>query len=112
MNPTFRHIDWSACGPGVTRLGHLTLHFWVKSAKVPSWRQLIEIQLNLTSLQYLGKSVRSRGHTYQFFDTAPANDVISLSNTTMPSHKTPLSFTRRTVYTLSFHPSSPTFLLP
>ena len=112
MNPTFRHIDWSACGPGVTRLGHLILRFWVKSAKVTSWRQLLEIQLSLTSLQYLGKNVRPRAHTYTFFNTAPADNVISLSNTTMPSHKTPSFSTRRTVYTLSSHPSSPTFLLP
>jgi len=112
MNPTFRHIDWSACGPGVTRLDHLTLRFWVKSAKVPSWRQLLEIQLSLISLQHLGKSVRSRAHTFAFFDTAPANDVISLSNTTMPSHKTPSSFIQWMGSTLSFRLSSPTFLLP
>ncbi|KAK1808715.1 hypothetical protein LTR12_016919 [Friedmanniomyces endolithicus] len=70
MNPTFRHIDWSACGPGVTRLRHLTFHFWVKSAKVPSWRQLIEIQLNLTSLQYLGKSLE------QYHHALPQNAII------------------------------------
>ncbi|KAK0264158.1 hypothetical protein B0A54_12698 [Friedmanniomyces endolithicus] len=70
MNPTFRHIDWSACGPGVTRLDHLTLRFWVKSAKVPSWRQLLEIQLSLISLQHLGKSLE------QYHHALPQNAII------------------------------------
>lgn len=59
MNPTFRHVDWSACGPGVMRTDHLTLRFWAKSSKVEDWRQLLELSLNLQSLHYLGKSVRS-----------------------------------------------------
>ncbi|TKA68478.1 hypothetical protein B0A55_08940 [Friedmanniomyces simplex] len=70
MNPTFRHIDWSACGPGVTRLGQLTIRIWVKSAKVRSWRQLLELQLTLTSLQYLGKSLE------QWHHALPQNAVV------------------------------------
>ena len=58
MNPTFRHIDWSECGPGVTRLGHLILRFWTRSAKTQHWRHLMEVRLDFTALQYLGKSVR------------------------------------------------------
>ena len=58
MNPTFRHIDWSACGPGVMRTGQMTCKFWVKSAKMERWRCLLEMLVDLQSLQYLGKSVR------------------------------------------------------
>ena len=58
MNPTFRHIDWTACGPGVMRTGQLTCKFWAKSAKMERWRCLLELQVDLRSLQYLGKSVR------------------------------------------------------
>lgn len=59
MNPTFRHVDWSACGPGITRMEHLTLRFWARSKKFGQWRQLLELALDLRSLQYLGRSVRS-----------------------------------------------------
>ncbi|KAK5115844.1 hypothetical protein LTR85_009438 [Meristemomyces frigidus] len=70
MNPTFRHMDWSACGPGVTRLDHLTLRFWVKSSKMGDWRQLLELSLGLQSLHYLGKSLD------QFHHALPQNAVI------------------------------------
>lgn len=59
MNPTFRNIDFSACGPGVTRLDHVTVRVWVKSVKSAQWKQLLAQELVLQSLQYLGKSVRS-----------------------------------------------------
>ncbi|KAK3070928.1 hypothetical protein LTR53_009581 [Teratosphaeriaceae sp. CCFEE 6253] len=70
MNPTFRHIDWSACGPGVTRSSHLSLRLWVKSAKLQSWRQLMEMKLSLTGLQYLGKSLE------QWHQPLPQNAII------------------------------------
>ncbi|KAK4553947.1 hypothetical protein LTR86_009123 [Recurvomyces mirabilis] len=57
MNPTFRHIDWSLCGPGITRMDHLTLRFWIKRAKTQTWKQLLEFAISLPSLQYLGKSL-------------------------------------------------------
>nr|POF14164.1 uv radiation resistance associated protein [Quercus suber] len=34
MNPTFRHIDFSACGPGITRLDRVTLKVWVNGNKL------------------------------------------------------------------------------
>lgn len=58
MNPTFRHIDFSACGPAIMRLDGLTLRIWAKSIKGQQWRQLLELSLALQGLQYLGKSVR------------------------------------------------------
>ncbi|KAK4965388.1 hypothetical protein LTR42_012144 [Elasticomyces elasticus] len=60
MNPTFRHIDWSACGPGITRSSSTIIRIWVRSAKFGDerWRQLMEMRVDLTALQYLGKSVR------------------------------------------------------
>lgn len=58
MNPTFRHIDFSSCGPGITRLDRLTLRVWAKSEGRQQWRQLIELSLALSALHYLGKSVR------------------------------------------------------
>lgn len=57
MNPTFKHIDFATCGPGITRLDAVTVKVWFKSAKMEEWRQLLELDLRLRSLQYLGKSV-------------------------------------------------------
>ncbi|KAK4505198.1 hypothetical protein PRZ48_003161 [Zasmidium cellare] len=57
INPTFRHVDWSHCGPGVTRLDQVTVHVWVKGGKVDEWRQLLQLELQLTGLQYAGKSL-------------------------------------------------------
>ncbi|KAF2165261.1 hypothetical protein M409DRAFT_67503 [Zasmidium cellare ATCC 36951] len=57
MNPTFRHVDWSHCGPGVTRLDQITVHVWVKGGKFDEWRQLLQLELQLTGLQYVGKSL-------------------------------------------------------
>ncbi|KAK5681782.1 hypothetical protein LTS10_006315 [Elasticomyces elasticus] len=59
MNPTFRHIDWSACGPGITRSSSMILRIWVKSVKFgdEKWRHLMEMRVDLTALQYLGKSL-------------------------------------------------------
>ena len=60
MNPTFRHIDWLTCGPGVTRRQELTLRVWVRGAKHGSWQQLLQMKLELSGPRYLGKSVSIR----------------------------------------------------
>ena len=57
MNPTFRNIDFSACGPGIMRLDHVTLRIWARSKKMEGWRQLLELSLRLINLQYMAKSV-------------------------------------------------------
>ena len=59
MNPTFRHVDISGCGPGVTRLEQLTVKVWIHGARMEKWRQLLEVEVGLRAMQYLGKSVRS-----------------------------------------------------
>ncbi|RMY08151.1 hypothetical protein D0867_09120 [Hortaea werneckii] len=70
MDPTFRHIDWSTCGPGVLRLGTLTVRVWARSDTLAGWRQLLELALCLRELHYLGKSLD------QFHHRLPANAVI------------------------------------
>ncbi|KAI7208829.1 hypothetical protein KC333_g8976 [Hortaea werneckii] len=70
MDPTFRHIDWSACGPGVLRLGTLTVRVWARSDNLAGWKQLLELALCLRELHYLGKSLD------QFHHRLPANAVI------------------------------------
>jgi hypothetical protein len=59
MNPTFHSIDFDLCSAGTTRLDQLTVRIWTKNAKVGSWRQLLEVSLNLRELQYLGKQLEN-----------------------------------------------------
>ena len=66
MNPTFRHVDFSDCGPGVTRLDKVLVKVWVHGARIEKWRLLVEVDVDLRGLQYLGRSVRitTRLHTF------------------------------------------------
>lgn len=57
MNPTFRYVDWDACGPGVTRLDSVTIRVWVKSARSADWQQLLQMNIAFEGLHYLGSTV-------------------------------------------------------
>ncbi|KAJ8066431.1 hypothetical protein OCU04_005492 [Sclerotinia nivalis] len=64
MNPTFRSFDLSSFGPATTRLDTVTVKIWVKRQDfVP----LIEEEVNLQSLQFLG---RLENHPF------PSNSII------------------------------------
>ena len=52
MNPTFRFFDLSTFGPATTRLDIVTIKVWVKRQ---DFVLLIEEQVNLQSLQFIGK---------------------------------------------------------
>lgn len=58
MNPTFRYVDWDACGPGVTRLSSVALRVWVKRGSCTAWQQLLQLHIALEGLHYLGRTVR------------------------------------------------------
>ncbi|SMR47365.1 unnamed protein product [Zymoseptoria tritici ST99CH_3D1] len=57
MNPTFRSIDWSLCGPAITRSHRLVLRLWVQGSKADDWLQLVQLAIELGGLQYLGKNL-------------------------------------------------------
>ena len=58
MNPNFRFFDLNVYGPGVTRLDELTVKYWAKTENMDQFVLLVELQLCLRSLQFIGKSVR------------------------------------------------------
>ncbi|KAL4930930.1 putative UV radiation resistance protein (UVRAG) [Aspergillus undulatus] len=70
MNPNFRAFDLNFCGPTVSRLDHLILRLWVKTGTMDDYMVLVELQLHLQSLQYLGRSLDS------FHQPLPANSVL------------------------------------
>lgn len=62
MNPSFRRVDLSLCGPGVTRSDNMVVRVWtrrLRGEKSGGWRLLLETEVHMPSLQYLGKSVRA-----------------------------------------------------
>lgn len=58
MNPSSRFFDLNVYGPAVTRLDELTIKYWAKTEDMEQYVLLVELQLCLRSLQFIGKSVR------------------------------------------------------
>ncbi|OJI95928.1 hypothetical protein ASPVEDRAFT_122485 [Aspergillus versicolor CBS 583.65] len=70
MNPNFRAFDLNFCGPLFSRLDHLTLRLWVKTATMDDYMVLVELQLHLQSLQFLGRSLDN------FHQPLPSNSIL------------------------------------
>ena len=58
MNPSFGLFDLNMFGSKVTRQDQLTVKFWAKSDSASSFFLLIDLRVNLRSLQFIGRSVR------------------------------------------------------
>ncbi|KAI9928130.1 hypothetical protein MW887_002163 [Aspergillus wentii] len=69
-NPSFRSFDLNACGPLVSRLDHVTLKLWAKTTAMEEYALLVELQLHLQSLQFLGKSLDN------FHQPLPSNSIL------------------------------------
>ena len=57
-NPSFRFFDLNIYGPFVTRLEDLTVEYWAKTENMGTYTLLLDLQLYLRSLQFIGKIVR------------------------------------------------------
>lgn len=62
MNPSFQFFDLNACGPTVSRLDQLTVKLWAKTETMPDFVLLVELELSLRSLQYIGKTLENFHH--------------------------------------------------
>jgi hypothetical protein len=69
-NPSFRFFDLNACGPHVSRLNEMTFKLWVKSANMSEYMLLVELQLSLRSLQFVGRTLEN------FHQPLPPNTVL------------------------------------
>lgn len=58
MNPSFRFFDLNIYGPSVTRLEELTVKYWAKTENMGTYTLLVDLQVCLRSLQFIGKTVR------------------------------------------------------
>ncbi|KAI9837394.1 MAG: hypothetical protein M1837_002982 [Sclerophora amabilis] len=58
-NPDFRFFDLKDYGAAVTRRDRLIVKFWAKSERMQEYQYLLEHQVHLRSMQFMGKSVGS-----------------------------------------------------
>ncbi|KAJ5629821.1 UV radiation resistance protein/autophagy-related protein 14 [Penicillium herquei] len=70
INPSFQSFDLNLCGPKVSRMDNLTIRLWVKTETMTEYVLLVELQLHLSSLQFLGKTIES------FHQPLPANSIL------------------------------------
>jgi UV radiation resistance-associated gene protein len=59
MNPNYQFFDLNPCGPSISRSGTVVLKVWSRMHSSEDYRLLIEQHVQLSHLQYLGKTVRS-----------------------------------------------------
>lgn len=69
-NPSFRSFDLTLCGPLVSRKDTPTLKLWAKTEAMSEYVLLVELNLHLRSLQFLGKTLES------FHQPLPANCIL------------------------------------
>ncbi|KAH8722608.1 UV radiation resistance protein and autophagy-related subunit 14-domain-containing protein [Phaeosphaeriaceae sp. PMI808] len=62
MNPNFKFFDLGPCGPGVTRLDKLVVRVWAKSETMDTWQYLMDYTIQLSSLQFIGKTLGKFRH--------------------------------------------------
>lgn len=62
MNPSFRFFDLEALGPLVGRTTTMILKLWAKNDRMDEFIMLIDIKLDLESLQFIGKDLENFHH--------------------------------------------------
>ncbi|KAK2775128.1 hypothetical protein FQN53_003309 [Emmonsiellopsis sp. PD_33] len=70
MNPSFKYFDLNANGPLVSRMDQVTYKFWVRTGNMAEYILLLNLDVNLRSLQYIGQTLESFRHPL------PANCVV------------------------------------
>ncbi|EDN05878.1 UV radiation resistance protein [Histoplasma capsulatum] len=70
MNPDFKHFDLNVCGPLVSRLDQVTCNVWARTEDMTEYILLLRLEVNLRSLQYVGKTLES------FYHPLPTNCVV------------------------------------
>lgn len=69
-NPSFKSFDLAMCGPRISRLDHVVLRLYAKTANMSEYVFLVELDQHLQSLEFLGKSLES------FHQPLPANSIL------------------------------------
>ena len=64
-NPSFRFFDLNTHGAFVTRRDELVVKIWARTKERRDFILLIELSVNLRSLQYVGKTVSTGFHDFE-----------------------------------------------
>ncbi|KAL8705682.1 MAG: hypothetical protein Q9201_001202 [Fulgogasparrea decipioides] len=70
MNINYRFFDLNIYGPWVTRRDELTIKIWARTEPEQQYHPVLEMQVHLRSLQFIGKSLET------FFHPLPRNCVL------------------------------------
>ncbi len=105
MNLSFRFFDLHTYGPCVTRSDKLTIKCWAKTEHMDDYKLLIEMQLNLGSLQFIGKTVRRISSIHQSCMPPLTTCLVGGLSAFSSSELHHFPFDRRYIYEL--HRSSP-----
>lgn len=62
MNPSFAFFDLEHCEPLVTRVDDCILRLWAKDGTTDEYFMLVQVDVNLRSLQFIGKNLESFHH--------------------------------------------------
>lgn len=107
MNPNFRFFDLNVYGPSVTRLDELNVKYWAKTENMDQYVFLIELQLCLRSLQFIGKSLESFHHPLpQNCILFHLSDGIYTSFTDLPLDEPVLATSKKLKHPLGLQPTS------
>lgn len=104
MNLSFRFFDLHTYGPSVNRSDKLIIRYWAKTENVEDYTLLIEMQLHLGSLQFIGKTVGKISQVFLSFKKLTVYSARALS-ASPPTELYHLPLDRRYIYKL--HRSSP-----
>jgi UV radiation resistance-associated gene protein len=62
MNPSFAFFDLDSSGPQISRSDECTVRVWARPSKTEHYTLLVELELNLRSLQFVGRSLENFHH--------------------------------------------------
>ncbi len=62
MNPSFAFFDLDNSGPHISRSDECTIRVWARPSKTENFCLLVELEMNLRSLQFVGRSLENFHH--------------------------------------------------
>ena len=62
MNPSFAFFDLDNSGPQISRSDECTVRVWARPSKTENYTLLVELELNLRSLQFVGRNLENFHH--------------------------------------------------
>jgi hypothetical protein len=92
MNPSFAFFDLDNSGPRISRSDECTVRVWARPSNTENYCLLVELELNLRSLQFVGRSLENFHHPLpQNCILLHLSDGIYTSFTDLPTEPHPIA---------------------